>query len=246
MQENMLQLHHKKLWLLVPLLLSISACETFEKKSEKPLPNQSDRSNISQIAKSDFDRLADVEIRENTQSLRALMIKLYKRNPQELKKSTSGTLDEMVQWVFEGQHQWKFKEINELKEKDAIFLALNPDYQGDRVLPFIVGLQTMLLKAHGDKHQFYITDHIDPQKIYNLARNFEIAAWKLANARNKQGALLLISNEINDAERNLSFEREFGKMIGRTDIFALLLAEKSQRLISRMMQNIATAVFLPL
>ena len=55
--------------------------------------------------KSDIDRLADVEMRENTQSLRVLMTKLYKRNPSELKKSTSGTVDEMVGWVFEGDHK---------------------------------------------------------------------------------------------------------------------------------------------
>jgi hypothetical protein len=49
-----------------------------------------------------------------------------------------------------------------------------------------------------------------------------------------------------ETEKNLSFEREFGKMIGRTDLYAISLAEKSQRFISRVMQNLATAVFLPI
>jgi hypothetical protein len=57
--------------------------------------------------------------------------------------------------------------------------------------------------------------------------------------------LYLLSNELNDKEHNLSFEREFGKMIGRTDLYAIALAEKSQRFISRIMQSLATAVFLP-
>ena len=78
-----------------------------------------------------------------------------------------------------------------------------------------------------------------------MARNIEIAAWKLSNARDAKGALYLLSNEMNDKDKNLSFEREFGKMIGRTDLFAITLAEKSQRLISRVMQNLATALFLP-
>ncbi len=81
--------------------------------------------------------------------------------------------------------------------------------------------------------------------MYNLARNIEIAAWKLSNARDENGALYLLTNEINDKDKNLSFEREFGKMIGRTDLFAISLAEKSQRIISRVMQNLATALFLP-
>lgn len=113
-------------------------------------------------------------------------------------------------------------------------------------MSFIVGLQTMLLKAHNDKTDFYLTDSIDPQRVYNVARNIEIAVWKLSNARKPDGSLYLLTNEMNDAERNLSFEREFGKMIGRTDLYAIALAEKSQRFISRMMQNLATAVFLPI
>ena len=182
---------------------------------------------------------------ENIRSLRLLMTKLYKRNPHELHKSTSGTVDEMVAWVFEGNHGWKFKKMNELQGTDAIQLAFKEDYEGDRVLPFIVGLQTMLVKAHGGKTDFYITDSIDPQKVYNAARNVEVAAWKLSTARNEQGELYLLTNEINDAERNLSFEREFGKIIGRLDLYAVTLEEKSQRLISRMAQGLASVIFLP-
>jgi hypothetical protein len=103
----------------------------------------------------------------------------------------------------------------------------------------------MLLRAHGNKTDFYLNDSIDPQHMYNVSRNIEIAAWKLSNARNETGELYLITNEINDKEKNLSFEREFGKMIGRTDLFAITLAEKSQRIISRVVQSLATAVFLP-
>ena len=78
-----------------------------------------------------------------------------------------------------------------------------------------------------------------------MSRNIEIAAWKLSNARDADGKLYLLTNEISDKDRNLSFEREFGKMIGRTDLYAIALAEKSQRLISRVMQSLATAAFLP-
>ncbi|MDP1659975.1 MAG: hypothetical protein Q8L73_11595 [Methylotenera sp.] len=213
----------------------------------KVIPEQQDRSTINQLGKGDFDRMADVEVRENSESLRLLMLKLYKRNPRELQKSTSDDAEKMVNWVFDGeaQHHYQFKGINNLIGADAIFLAFKPDYTGDRVLAFIVGLQTMLLKAHGGKTDFYLNNNIDPQHMYNLARNIEIAAWKLSNARDATGTLYLLSNEINDKNKNLSFEREFGKMIGRTDLFAIALAEKSQRFISRVVQSLATAVFLP-
>ncbi len=225
----------------------ICACSTNLPIEGKPIPERGDRSSASQLGKNDFDRMADVELEENTNSLKNLMLKLYKRNPNQLAKSTTDNAEKMVDWVFEGelQHRFQFKEIDYKQDIEAIFLAFNPDYQGDRVLPYIVGLHTMLLKAHGNKKEFYLTDNINPQSIYNVARNIEIAAWKLSTARDANGNLYLLSNEISDKDRNLSFEREFGKMIGRTDLYAIALAEKSQRLISRIAQSLATAVFLP-
>nr|WP_294838210.1 hypothetical protein [uncultured Methylotenera sp.] len=231
-------------------LFLLSACASnvpLDKNSKKSVPEQKDRSTFSQIAKADIDRMADVEMRENAQSLRLLMLKLYKRNPQELKKSTSDPAEKMIDWVFDGaaQHHYQLPEINNLVTTDAIFLAFNPEFKGDRVLAFTVGLHTMLLKAHNDKTEFYFTDSLDPQRIYNVARNIEIAVWKLSNARDETGTLYLLSNEIGEHDKNLSFEREFGKMIGRIDLYALVLAEKSQRMISRVVQNLATALFLP-
>ena len=229
------------------LCYAITSCATNTAITGKPIPERSDRSSANQLGKSDFDRMADVELAENMQSLRNLMLKLYKRNPHELAKSTADNAEKMVEWVFEGelQHHFKFKEIDNKQGTEALFLAFDSTYQNDRVLPFIIGLQTMLLKAHNNKTEFYFTDKIEPQHIYNVARNIEIAAWKLSNARDANGNLYLLTNEISDKDRNLSFEREFGKMIGRTDLYAISLAEKSQRLISRVMQSLATAVFLP-
>ncbi len=233
--------------LAVGVALLMAGCAT---TGEKPLngkivPQDAGGSSLRQLGKSDIDRMADVQMRENTQSLKLLMTKLYKRNPRELRKSTSDSVEVMVDWVFEGDHGWKFKKINEAQGADALYMAFSPDYQGDRVLPLIVGLQTMLVKAHGGKNEFYMTDNLDPQSIYNAARNVEIAVWKLSNVRDDKGQLYLLTNELSEQERNLSFEREFGKIVGRLDLFAITLSEKSQRLISRVAQNLATALFLP-
>jgi hypothetical protein len=240
--------HSSKVIRLIPVVLAcllFNACASTPNGKDKPVPEQPDRSTINQLGKTDFDRMADVEMRENTNSLKTLMLKLYKRNPKELRKSTTDSAERMVEWVFEGNHNWKFESIQNKQGTDAIFLAFKPEYQGDRVLPFIVGLHTMLVSAHGGKTDFYLPDNIDPQRVYNAARNVEIAAWKLSNARDEHGTLYLLSNEANETERNLSFEREFGKIVGRTDTFAIALAEKSQRLITRIVQNLATAAFLP-
>jgi hypothetical protein len=230
------------------LLLASCASAPAPPASEgKAMPERTDKGSASQVMKTDFNRMADVELSENMTSLRTLMLKLYKRNPKELAKSTADHADKMVEWVFDGatQHHWQFEEIENKQGTEALYLTFNQDFKGDRVLAFIVGLSTMLQKAHGGKDNFYLTDDIHPQSLYNVARNIEIAAWKLSTSRKPDGELYLLSNELNDHERNLSFEREFGKMVGRTDLLALMLAEKSQRLISRIMQSIATAPFLP-
>ncbi len=223
----------------------LAACAGPQPLAGKGVPQLRDRNSLAQLGKSDFDRMADVQMRENTQSLRLLMTKLYKRNPHELAKSTAGGVEQMVDWVFEGDHGWRFKAIGYAQGVDAIHFAFREDYRGDRVLPFIVGLYTMLVKAHGGKSEFYLLDRIEPQLVYNAARNIEIAVWKLSRARDGSGRLYLLTNAIGEDVQNLSFEREFGKMIGRTDLLALALAEGTQRRISRVTQNLATAVFLP-
>ena len=227
-------------------ILLLGACATPSPPiNGKHIPEQDDRNFINQLGKTDIDRLTDIEIRENTQILRMLMTKLYKRNPDELRKSTSASAEEMVASVFENQHGWRFREINEAQHSYAIQQAFQPDFQGDRVLSLIVGLQTMLIKAHGGKTDFYIIDSIDPQSIFNAARNIEIVVWQLSNKRDNTGQLALLTNEINSQDRNLSFEREFGKIIGSLDLYAILLSEKGQRHLTRAIQAVPSAILLP-
>jgi hypothetical protein len=51
---------------------------------------------------------------------------------------------------------------------------------------------------------------------------------------------------MNGKEPNLSFEREIGRMVGRTDLYALTLSEKAQRGLTRFTQGLASALFLPI
>ena len=234
-----------RMFFLGALALLTACASTAASRNAKPIPQYEDRNSLRQLGKTDFDHLADVEMRENTQSLRLLMVKLYKRNPRELRKNTAESAEEMARSVFENKHDWRFKEINEAQGTDAIQQAFRADYAGDRVLSFIVGIQTMLIKAHEGKSEFYVTDSIDPQNVYNAARNIEIAVWKLSNTRDEKGQLFLLSNELNGNERNLSFEREFGRMIGSLDLYSITLSEKMQRSIIRVVQTLASALFLP-
>lgn len=106
----------------------------------------------------------------------------------------------------------------------------------------------MMIKARGGKTEFFLTDIVDAQSVYNSARNIEIATWKLSNTRDINGQLYFLTNEIQNQgkDQNLSFEREIGRMIGRTDLYAFALSEKSQRGLTRFTQSVATALLLPI
>ena len=110
---------------------------------------------------------------------------------------------------------------------------------------FTVGLGSMIHEAYGGKDEFYIFDTVEPQSVYNAARNIEIAAWKLSHARDANGHLFLLSNEPAGDSPNLSFEREFGKLIALQDVLARILAQHENRTLRRIVQQLPTAVFLP-
>lgn len=200
-----------------------------------------------QIAKADIDRVADAHRRELFASLRVLAVKLYRRNPQEWKKGGYASLDDALDKLLDPRSGWRLPALGDRFGTDAILLALSADYSGDRVAAFITGLGGMLDAAFDNKTEFFLLDELDPQKLYNSARNIEIAAWKLANAKDASGNLLLLSNEAATPNQpaNLSFEREFGKMIGNLDLLAKLIADKSNRTLAHVSQSLATAMFLP-
>jgi hypothetical protein len=200
-----------------------------------------------QLGKSDIDRVADIHRREVFASLRVLAEKLYRRNPKEWKKGGYPTLEAAREHLLDPRTGWHLPELGQKQGTDAILLALSTDYQGDRIAAFIAGIGGMLNIAFGEKTEFFMFDSLDPQKLYNSARNLEIAAWKLANARDAEGNLLLLSNEmaITPQPANLSFEREFGKMIGNLDLLSNMIADRGSRNIVHVTHSLATAVFLP-
>lgn len=200
-----------------------------------------------QIAKNDIDRVADAYRREIFGSLRVLAEKLYRRNPRELKKSGHPTIEVALERLTDPRTGWRIAALGKVQNTEAILLSMREEYSGDRVAAYVSGMGGMLNAAFDDKTEFFVLDDIDPQKLYNSARNIEIAAWKLANARDSSGTPLLLSNEMGAPLQvaNLSFEREFGKLIGHLDLLARIIADKENRTLSRIAQSLATAVFLP-
>ena len=202
--------------------------------------------NIKSLGKGDIDSVLDIHTREARNYCRQLMEKLYKRNPRELAKNPVKSVDRILHRVFGKNHNWEFTEIDNIKGIDAIRLSLSNDYTGDRVFMFIIGLTSMIMDSYEYKTDFYMFDDVDPQKLYNSARNIEIAVWKIEHDRDANGEFYIYSNSLPDEESNLSYERLFGKLIAMQDTMALIMEQKTNRVIKKVLQRMATAVFLPI
>ncbi len=201
------------------------------------------RFDLRYLAKTEIDRVIDTNRAEVTTGLRRVAEKLYRRNPGEWKKAGQSSLESALSRLFAGN--LNFPELEGAREGAAAMLAFNPRYQGDRVLAVMAGLLAMVDAAFEYKDDFYVLDDLDEQKLYNCARNIEIAVWKMSSTRTANGQFQLVSNELDPNNPNLSFEREFGRIIGLLDFMAKIVADKHGRSITRLTQSIATSVFLP-
>lgn len=207
------------------------------------------------LAKTDIDLVADRSIAILERQLRELTIKLYRRNPRELQKRRGATLDARLHQLFSQPGELSFGELDNRQSTDAIRLAFDENYTGDRVFAVMAGLTDMLRRSYGYKAEYFVLDELDQQKLYNSARNVEILVWRLSQRRDSKGQLFLLTNEISPSTTlrtgetgvdNLSFERLFGKMIAVQDLMAEITADSTQRTINRVVQGVASMIFLPI
>ncbi|MBV7481790.1 hypothetical protein KW845_02440 [Bordetella sp. BOR01] len=208
-------------------------------------PRSEDMS-MDQLAQTDFNRTVTLEIRDNLNSLYTLLDKLYRRNPREWRKAgmpDQPTAVVRVRTMIETRTPPPG--LHGLRDIQILAVSLDPAYPRDRVAAFIYGLADTLIVAHNDKTRMYLSDVLDGQLIYNAARNVEAAAWLLASRRDVRGQPLLLANEMSPTAINLSFEREFGAIIGRLDLIANLLGENARRVGINYAQGLLFFNFLP-
>ena len=192
------------------------------------------------------DRMGTLAMRDNLDSLYVLMSKLYLRNPQELKKSgflDARTAGKQVRMAIEQQQP--LPTLGGKKDLAALNYAMSPEFLGDRVGAFIYAIGSMLVTAHGNRVEFYMTDAINPTFVNNAARNIEKATWMLSQRQNKSGEPLLFSNEISEEGSNLSFAVDFGKIVARLDLLSQMLDERYRRIGLNYAQSLLFLNFLP-
>jgi len=199
----------------------------------------------TELAQSDVNRMATLGMRDNLDSLLRIADKLYKRNPAQWQKAGATSREAaLAQLRHSMASATPWPELQGKRDIAALSLALSPDFTGDRVAAFVLASADMLVTAHGGKTDLYLVDSLDAQYIYNAARNIEIAVWLLSSRRHAAGQPLLLADEMSGPLRNLSFEREFGKVIGRLDLLAEVVTEKYRRAVISYVQNLVGGTFL--
>ncbi len=227
---------------LIVLVLTLAGCQSYSARDEPVLGRGFE---FSDIAKADVDMVAEVNVRHSMKYLRELARKLYVRNPNEWRRAGHASPAAALKTLFGPARKDPYPGLQNKRSSDAIGLAFDETFHGDRVAAFTYGMYTMLLDGYGGKSRFYLPDRLDPQKLHYLARNFEIAFWKLGHDQRADGRLFLLSNSF-EGSGNLSFERIAGKLIGLQDHMAQVVAESSNRKIKNVIQSVASAVFFPI
>ncbi|WP_370682577.1 hypothetical protein [Comamonas sp. GB3 AK4-5] len=178
---------------------------------------------------SDSNRMATLAMRDNLDSLWRIADKLYQRNPAEWKKSAHSRQEALTYLRIAVLERQAWSDLQGQRDVAALSLALQPHFVGDRVAAFIYAAADTIIAAHAGKVRFTLVDSLEPQHLYNAARNLEIANWILNTRQGADGRPLLLSNQLDGQGQNLSFEREMGKIIGRLDLLASYATERYRR-----------------
>lgn len=197
-----------------------------------------------ELLQSDTNRMATLAMQQNLESLFSLMDKLYKRNPNEWPKTADSreAAIEFVRLTVLNRQGWA--PLGDARDVQALSKALEPEFDDDRVAAFIYAAADTMVTAHGGKTFYTMVDGLNPQAVHNAARNMEIAAWVLSSRTNADGTPLLLANEIGEAQRNLSFEREMSKIIARLDLMAIYGTEKYRRAVIGYGQGLVAGPFI--
>lgn len=202
---------------------------------------------LKDLAKGDVDTVVEIHQQEILAILKNLTLKLYRRNPNEWRKSGFANADEATAALFRPLDHWQLAQQQNLPWETVLLAPWRAEFTGDRVKALMNGLLVMHMAAFNHQTEFYLLTEVDAQKLYNAARNTEAVVWKLSNARNESGEPVLLSNGFDgNGVPNLSFEREFGKLIGIQDTLARIIEDKSNRAIRFGVVNVASMAFLPI
>jgi len=189
---------------------------------------------LTNIGKTEIDMATGTTIKALNEYLRQLALALYRHNPDELGRVPGATLEARMEQIIEYPLEVAYEETGHRQGVQAVELAFDPAYRGDRVFAMMLGISGMIRGAYNGQREIFMFDFLDAQKLYNSARNLEI--WK-ERLRRQSGPVPVRTGDG-------GVFTAIDKMTALQDLTATVFENKGDRLINRTIHGAAT-VFLP-
>jgi len=172
-----------RIGLALTLALALTGCKT-DLFSTQDIPEE-----VKGIAKTSVDYALDAHLNATTEGLEELMRELYRLNPEELEKMPTATVDERVALVLPDRtyDELRFGELNSHRGTEAMQLAFEPRFIGDRVFALMVGIVSQMRIAYNDKLEFFALNRLDSENLENFANNMEIVRVSLERRTGPDG-----------------------------------------------------------
>lgn len=194
------------------------------------------------LAQSDTQLIIERVRHQLDEDLDTLIGKLYARNPIFLNRS-GFTLPERRRMLRDARF---YAELNDARSTEAVRLAFNDDFGGDRVFAFVYGLASMIDESYGRKREFYLLDGPSGQFIFNSARNIDTATFLLRTQTRSNGTPYLHADGYQGDILNASFSQLLGRLSAKQDVVADMLGDGNQRQVNAVARGVFTTVFLPI
>jgi len=204
---------------------------------------------LKNLAKSDIDAVTDQFIAKTRADVLELTVKLYQRNPDQLARIPGMTVESRLAQLRVHRYKLQFAELGYKQDIDAMNLAFDPGYRGDRVFALVVGLGSMLRQAYAYQPEMFLPDKLDAEVLITSAQNVEMLWWKLKNTRAPDGRHLIVTYEDRGVIDDFGFERLFAEIVVLQEMMASIVGDADERAVTGAVHGAMQAVskaFIPL
>jgi len=214
----------------VLLILLLCACSGYELKN---------------LAKSDTDLVTDQFIDKTRSDILELLVLFYERNPDQLRKIPGMTVEGRLAQLRVHRYKLQFAELDYKQDIDALNLAFDPNFKGDRVFALIFGLGSMVRQAYQYQPEMFLPDELDAKVLLTSAYNVEELLRKLKTTRKPDGEHLIITYQQQGVVDNMEFERLFSEIIVLQEMMADIVSDADNRTVTGTVRAVSS-VFIPL
>ncbi len=203
---------------------------------------------VKDLAKSDLDFALDAHLAETREGLARLMRLLYRLNPEQLAKRPGAAAEERVALLLpkRAYAEMQFGELGGKRDNEALLLAFEPAFPGDRVFALMVGLASQMRVAYGDQDEFFAPDRLDAANLRNFAANLEIVRRILPERAGLDGAPLLRHRDGGGGEDGPADARAIlDQAAGHQRVLARVIDGWQARAERRAVQTMGAVILLP-